>query len=79
MHKDSQARSFAKAISWRIWATLTTLIISLFVTGSIKLALSISSIEVVAKLVLYYAHERMWSVMLWGKGIASLESGRNQG
>lgn len=62
-HKVNEARyrSIAKSLSWRFCATLTTMIISYFITGSLKFALSIGSIEVVAKLILFYFHERMWN------------------
>lgn len=58
---DSHKKSFAKAISWRILATLTTIIISYAVTHHIGAALSIGSIEVFVKIALYYGHERLWT------------------
>ncbi len=56
----TRRRSLAKALSWRVLATATTFVVSLIVTGSMAFAGSISAIEVVAKVVLYYAHERVW-------------------
>ena len=64
---ESHARSFTKAFSWRIWATLTTMLISYVVTGSVAVAVSIGSIEVFAKIALYYLHERMWAWIQIGK------------
>lgn len=64
---ESHIRSFTKAFSWRVLATLTTMIISYFVTGSIAVALSIGSIEVVAKIFLYYFHERLWAWVQAGR------------
>lgn len=58
--KDSHYKSVAKAISWRVIATLTTVIVSWFVTRSIAFAVSIGAIEMVAKIFLYYLHERAW-------------------
>ncbi|MEM9243160.1 MAG: DUF2061 domain-containing protein [Pseudomonadota bacterium] len=52
-----------KAVSWRIVATTTTIVISYFITGSAKYALSIGMIEVVAKIILYYMHERLWQAL----------------
>ena len=60
-------RSIVKAISWRILGTLDTVIISWFITGQIAMALSIGSIEVVTKMVLYFFHERFWNIIKWGK------------
>lgn len=52
--------SATKAVSWRIVGTIDTAIISFIITGKWELALSIASIEVFSKVVLYYFHERLW-------------------
>ena len=62
---DSHSRSIAKAVSWRMLGTLDTFIISLLVTGSVKWAGSIASVESVSKVVLYYLHERAWGKFAW--------------
>lgn len=54
------SRSAMKSLTWRIVASLTTMAIAWIVTGSIDFALSIGGIEVVAKLLIYYLHERIW-------------------
>lgn len=64
---EQHRRSLMKAISWRILATLTTMIISYFVTGNFIYAISIGSIEVFVKIILYYFHERLWALTLFGK------------
>ncbi|MDF1653919.1 MAG: DUF2061 domain-containing protein [Coxiellaceae bacterium] len=43
------------------------MVISYFVTGSITVALSIGSIEVFAKLMLFYFHERVWNGVNFGR------------
>jgi uncharacterized membrane protein len=58
--KDSNAKSMLKSISWRIVGTIDTIIISFLVTGQMTMALSIGSVEVVSKILLYYLHERVW-------------------
>lgn len=58
---DSQIKSIAKAISWRVVGTLDTMVISYIVTGELTMALSIGSIEVASKMILYYFHERAWN------------------
>jgi len=58
--KYSNFKSFIKSISWRIVGTIDTIVISFFITGQMKMALSIGSIEVISKIVLYYFHERAW-------------------
>ena len=57
---ESRLRSVAKALTWRITATLTTAIIAFLVTGELGTAIAIGGIEFFAKFVIYYAHERAW-------------------
>jgi uncharacterized membrane protein len=64
---ETHTRSLAKAISWRITGTLDTMIISLVITGSIKLAAAIGFTEVATKSVLYYLHERAWLKVPYGR------------
>ncbi|CAN7563429.1 DUF2061 domain-containing protein [Mesorhizobium sp. LjNodule214] len=64
---DTHSRSFAKALSWRATGTIDTMIISLVVTGSIKLAAAIGATEVVTKSLLYYLHERAWLKIPYGR------------
>jgi uncharacterized membrane protein len=66
---DTHSRSFAKAISWRITGTIDTMVISLLITQSIKLAVSIGFTEVVTKSLLYYGHERAWLKISYGQKI----------
>ena len=58
---DSNLKSLAKTISWRLVGTIDTMIVSYFITGETAMALSIGSVEVVSKMILYYLHERVWS------------------
>jgi len=58
---DKPIRSFMKSLSWRIIGTLDTMIISYFITGKLTFAISIGSVEVITKTLLYYFHERAWA------------------
>ena len=60
INTDKKIRSIFKAISWRLLATMTTFLISFFITHNLRFALSIGSVEVLSKLILYYIHERLW-------------------
>ena len=60
---ESHLRSLMKAMSWRILATLTTILIAYFITGQIDIALMIGSIEFVLKFLIYYLHERAWQLV----------------
>ncbi len=64
---DTHSRSFAKALSWRVTGTVDTMIISLVITGSVKLAAAIGMTEVVTKSLLYYFHERVWLKIPFGR------------
>ena len=66
-NSEKPLRSVLKTISWRVIGTLDTIIISWIITGHITLALSIGSIELVTKMVLYFFHERIWNKIKWGK------------
>ena len=64
---ESRTRSLLKAISWRITATFTTMIIAYAITGKLDTAIAIGSIEFVLKFVIYYLHERAWLKVTLGR------------
>ena len=64
---DARRRSFAKAVSWRVTGSIDTFVLSYLITGSFKVAGSISIVEVVTKILLFYFHERVWAWIPWGK------------
>lgn len=66
MCMECRLRSIYKALSWRCIATLTTFSIAYMFTHSIRVSLEIAVCECVAKIVLYYVHERIWSRVRWG-------------
>ncbi|KAA3611233.1 MAG: adenylyl-sulfate kinase [Calditrichaeota bacterium] len=67
MFKDSKLRTFLKTISWRITATTTTVIIVYIFTGQIETAIEVGLLEMVAKMFIYYVHERGWDKLKFGK------------
>jgi uncharacterized membrane protein len=66
MHEKAY-RSIVKTISWRALGTLDTIVISYLITGSLVMAASIGSIELVTKMILYYYHERAWNKINLGR------------
>ena len=56
----SKKRSVLKTLSWRTIASLDTFILTWLVTGSPTAGLTVSGLEIVTKMVLYYFHERAW-------------------
>jgi len=64
---DSSVRSLAKAVSWRVTGTVDTFIISWIITGQVLLASGIAFTEIMTKIFLFWAHERVWNKISWGK------------
>ena len=67
MFKETKARSIIKTFSWRVLATLTTATLVFIFTGELTIAITIGSIEVVAKILLYFFHERLWDKVNIGR------------
>jgi len=63
-------RSFIKAITWRVSATLDTFLLSFLITGRLDWASSIAIFEILTKSILYYFHERFWNKTKWGRVIS---------
>lgn len=57
--------SLIKAFSWRIFATLVTMMIAYIVTRQISFAIYISVFEFVSKIIFFYLHERIWETFIW--------------
>ena len=67
MSADLKKRTLVKTITWRVTASLTTFLIAWILTGNLLLGISIGSIEAIAKIFLYYYHERIWNNINWAK------------
>ncbi len=63
---DTHKRSIAKTITFRIIATLTTIILVLIFTSNLALAGIIGVFDLTSKLIIYYMHERVWDKVSWG-------------
>lgn len=57
----------AKALSWRVFATLITFGIALAMTGELVFAASIGLADTMVKLVIYFIHERVWVRIDYGR------------
>lgn len=51
----------AKMLTWRVTATVTTVLVTYLVTGDLLVGATVGGIEATAKMGLYYAHERAWA------------------
>ena len=65
---DGHRRSIAKTASWRLIATIVTAIVAWLVTGRVEVAAAIGAADTVVKLFAYYAHERLWERLQYGRG-----------
>ncbi len=66
-HADTQARSIVKAITYRILIVISIFVISLLTTGRLDVAASITGITAITGTIIYYLHERVWSMIRWGR------------
>ena len=67
MVREKPIRSFVKSLSWRVIASLDTIIIAWLLTGSMNIALKVGGIEFFTKMIIYYVHERCWEKCKFGK------------
>jgi len=63
---ERKRRSVLKAITWRVLASIITMILVWIFSGNITLALSVGILEIIAKIIFYYLHERAWGSVSWG-------------
>jgi uncharacterized membrane protein len=65
--KVTKSRSFVKALSYRIWGTLSSVAVAYVITRNASLSVTIAFWETVVKVFIYYAHERGWNKISWGR------------
>ncbi len=69
--RELHARSIAKGINWRVVGSLDTFWIALFVNlgavNAVQTAVYITATEALTKIFLFWAHERVWMKVRWGK------------
>ena len=64
---ETQARSIAKAVSYRILGSATTGLIVFILTGKPTLSVGASMLDVVLKIGAYFVHERIWNHISYGR------------
>lgn len=67
MFRENQLRTIAKIISWRILLTVMNFTYTYIITGDWKAGLAVAGIAAVVNTFIYWAHERAWNVVNWGK------------
>jgi uncharacterized membrane protein len=64
--KESHLRSMTKAVSWRIFGTLATMLIVYVFTHKIAITFYVGVFEFISKIGLFYFHERVWGLVSFG-------------
>ena len=64
---DGHPRTISKSVTWRILITMNNFLIPFLTTGSWLTALAFLTIATILNIVVYYAHERVWDKIKWGK------------
>lgn len=67
---ESHRRSIAKTISWRIIATVVTILLAYIWFGEWGPSVSFGLAANGLKALLYYLHERSWNQISWGRVIS---------
>jgi len=64
---DSNGRSLAKTLTWRITGSASTFTIAYLITGSFGVSSVIAFVQMGVNTVLYWLHERAWARVSWGR------------
>ena len=64
---ESSSRSIAKSLSYRLLGSLSTGALIFFLTGDLRLSIGGGALDSVVKLILYFAHERVWARIPYGR------------
>jgi uncharacterized membrane protein len=64
---DSNTRSIAKAVSYRVLGSVATAGIVFLFSGDMKVSAGVGALDVVAKIALYWLHERIWNSISFGR------------
>jgi uncharacterized membrane protein len=67
MMSVSKKRSFAKSLTWRVVALITTFVTLYALSKDINMATLATVITNTVNFVAYYYHERIWNAVRWGK------------
>ncbi len=63
----TKKRSFAKSLTWRVVALITTFVTLYALSKDINMATLATLITNAVNFVAYYYHERIWNAVKWGK------------
>jgi adenylylsulfate kinase len=64
---ESNARSIAKAITYRVLGSTSTAAIVFLFSHKLSLSLGVGVIDSVVKIAMYFVHERVWNYIDFGR------------
>ena len=64
---ETNLRSLAKAFSYRLLGSACTAMICLVLTGKVALSAGVGALDMLAKVGLYFLHERIWERISFGR------------
>jgi adenylylsulfate kinase len=64
---ETKSRSFAKAVSYRIYSSVITAALVFIFTRRFALAVGIGVTELVVKVFTFFIHERVWALIPYGQ------------
>ena len=64
---ESNARSIAKAVSYRVLGSASTALIVYAGTRSLSLSMGAGAADAIIKIGLYFVHERVWNHISYGR------------
>jgi uncharacterized membrane protein len=64
---ESNARSLAKAVSYRVLGSTGTALVVLVLSGNLKISLGAGALDMLLKIALYFLHERIWNYIPYGR------------
>lgn len=64
---ETHKRTLVKTITWRVIATITTVVIIYAYTKNVSIALASGLVANALKTIFYYVHERVWNRIKFGR------------
>ncbi len=64
---ETHFRSVVKAVTWRTGGTIITFTVAWILTGNFDIAARMGILDTVIKIGVFYAHERLWHRINFGK------------
>ena len=65
---ESNSRSLAKAVSYRVLGSSGRALVVLILTGgNVKISLGAGALDMLVKIALYFVHERLWNHIPYGR------------